>query len=100
MFIVPPVPQGHVYAMAKQYPDALSEYFQAYRFWPGEPLLLLCIAVTYAGWAAAGRPDDRNRAVLLAFAFLQVQCLATSLPPCRCLVVCPAAAWDVLGAAC
>lgn len=65
--------QGHVYAMAKQYADALSEYFQAYRFWPSEPLLLLSIAVTYASWAAAGRPDDRNRVVLLAFAFLQVQ---------------------------
>ena len=46
---------------------------QAHRFWPSEPLLLLCIGVSYLGLALTPRVEDRNRAVLLAFAFLQVR---------------------------
>ncbi|GIM11145.1 hypothetical protein Vretimale_14678, partial [Volvox reticuliferus] len=37
--------QGHVYLLARQFRDAASEYFHAYRFVPDEPVVLLCLAV-------------------------------------------------------
>ncbi len=39
---------------------------------PGEPLLLLCLGVCYINMAMGKKVVDRNRAVLLGFAFLQV----------------------------
>jgi hypothetical protein len=46
---------------------------QAYRFWPSEPLLLLCIGVSFLSLAVHDRRvHDRNKAVLMGFAFLQV----------------------------
>ena len=65
--------QGHVHSMGQLYLEALSEYFHAYRFWPAEPLLLLCIGTTYINLAVSKRVPDRNRAVLQGFAFLQVR---------------------------
>lgn len=64
--------QGHVHSLSRQYTEALCAYFGAYRFLPTEPLLLLCIAVTYTNLATAKRCPDRNRNVLNAFAFMQV----------------------------
>lgn len=45
---------------------------QAYRFWPSEPLVLLCIGVSFLNLAQSAGVPDRNKAVLLGFAFLQV----------------------------
>lgn len=64
--------QGHVHNMARNFPEALSEYFHAYRFLPNEPLLLMCIGVTFLNLATGRKVPDRNRAVLQGFAFLQV----------------------------
>ena len=72
------LPQGHVLSStAGLYPEALSEYFHAYRLWPHEPLVLLCIGVTYVNMACTRRVPDRNRAVLQGFAFLQVRLVHT-----------------------
>ncbi|EFJ49086.1 hypothetical protein VOLCADRAFT_90359 [Volvox carteri f. nagariensis] len=45
--------QGHVYLLARQFREAASEYFHAYRFVPEEPLLLLCLGVTLLSEAMA-----------------------------------------------
>ncbi|GLI63795.1 hypothetical protein VaNZ11_006880, partial [Volvox africanus] len=37
--------QGHVYLLARQFRDAASEYFHAFRFVPNEPVVLLSLAV-------------------------------------------------------
>lgn len=58
--------------MARNFPEALSEYFHAYRFLPSEPLLLMCIGVAFLNLATGRKVPDRNRAVLQGFAFLQV----------------------------
>lgn len=61
--------------MNKMYSEALCEYFQAYRYWPAEPLLLLSIAVAYVNLATTRKVTDRNRAVLTGLAFMQVPIL-------------------------
>ncbi|KAF5843529.1 hypothetical protein DUNSADRAFT_14445 [Dunaliella salina] len=63
--------QGHAHAFHGKFNEALSEYFQAYRFWPDEPLLLLSIGVAFIRLACSEKVADRNRAVLQGFAFLQ-----------------------------
>lgn len=45
---------------------------QAYRFWPEEPLLLLSIGIAFIAHATTKAVEDRNKAVLQGFAFLQV----------------------------
>jgi tetratricopeptide (TPR) repeat protein len=62
---------GHAHLQAGAYASALSEYFQAYRFAPDEPLVLLCIASTLVNQAASRHVPDRHAAVLQAFGFLQ-----------------------------
>ena len=58
--------------MARQFPEALSEYFHAWRFWKAEPLLSLLLGVTYLQAAMTRKVPDRHRAVLMGFAFMQV----------------------------
>ena len=62
---------GHAHLQAGAYASALSEYFQAYRFAPDEPLVLLCIATALVNQAASKHVPDRHAAVLQAFGFLQ-----------------------------
>lgn len=62
---------GHAHLQAGAYASALSEYFQAYRFAPDEPLVLLCIASALVNQAASKHVPDRHAAVLQAFGFLQ-----------------------------
>lgn len=38
---------GHCYASQLHCAEALSEYFYAYRLAPAQPLVLLCLGVTY-----------------------------------------------------
>ena len=62
---------GHAHLQAGAYASALGEYFQAYRFAPDEPLVLLSIAVALVNQAASKHVPDRHAAVLQAFGFLQ-----------------------------
>jgi general transcription factor 3C polypeptide 3 (transcription factor C subunit 4) len=62
---------GHAHLQAGGYASALSEYFQAYRFAPDEPLILLCIASALVNQAASRHVPDRHAAVLQAFGFFQ-----------------------------
>ncbi|KAG2491648.1 hypothetical protein HYH03_010018 [Edaphochlamys debaryana] len=45
--------QGHVYLLSRHFDAAASEYFHAFRFAPGEPLLLLCLGVALLSAAMA-----------------------------------------------
>lgn len=62
---------GHAHLQNGAYGAALSEFFQAYRLGPDEPLVLLCIATALTNQAASRYVPDRHAAVLQAFAFLQ-----------------------------
>jgi general transcription factor 3C polypeptide 3 (transcription factor C subunit 4) len=62
---------GHAHLQSGAYASALSEYFQAYRFAPDEPLVLLCIASALVNQAASRHVPDRHTAVVQAFGFLQ-----------------------------
>ena len=64
--------QGHAYIIQRMYIEALNLYFQAYRFWPAEPIILLSIGCAYINLATTRKVPDRNRAVLTGFAFMQV----------------------------
>ncbi len=50
----------------------LNHVTQAYRYWPQEPLLLLSIGAAYLNQAVQRNCEDRNKAILRAFGFLQV----------------------------
>lgn len=50
----------------------MTEYTSAYESQPDAPLTLLCLAVAHLSQATSRRVPDRDRAVLAAFAFLQV----------------------------
>lgn len=65
--------QFRVVVLQSAHAQAIGEYFQAYRSGTQQPLILLCIAVAYIQHAMTRKVDDRNRTVLQAFAFLQVQ---------------------------
>ncbi|KAJ9534168.1 hypothetical protein QJQ45_002169 [Haematococcus lacustris] len=68
--------QGHSYAMFRNYTEALAEYWQAFRYWSSEPLLMLCLGCAYLGLASSRKAPDRNQAVLQGFTLLQVSELA------------------------
>ncbi|GFH30601.1 uncharacterized protein HaLaN_29485, partial [Haematococcus lacustris] len=64
--------QGHSYAMFRNYTEALAEYWQAFRYWSSEPLLMLCLGCAYLGLASSRKAPDRNQAVLQGFTLLQM----------------------------
>ncbi|GFH29305.1 uncharacterized protein HaLaN_27943, partial [Haematococcus lacustris] len=63
---------GHSYAMFRNYTEALAEYWQAFRYWSSEPLLMLCLGCAYLGLASSRKAPDRNQAVLQGFTLLQM----------------------------
>lgn len=63
--------QGHVWVMNRLYPEALEEYCLLNQVLPDEPLVLLSIGIAFINHAMTRRVTDRNRAVLVGFAFLQ-----------------------------
>ena len=63
--------QGHVYLQNYSYANALAEYMDAFRLDPQEPLVMLCISNLFANYACSRNANDRVRAVIQSFAWLQ-----------------------------
>lgn len=61
---------GHSCAMSGSYRLALGEYFKAYREFPNDPMLNLCIGLSYLNLVMNRRAANRHLLVMQAFTFL------------------------------
>lgn len=62
---------GHICASQGHHSEALSQYLHAYLAAPRQPLLLLCIGVTFLNMAMSRKIGDRHQCVLRGFAFIR-----------------------------
>ena len=60
---------GHNCAMSGSHKLAIGEYFRAYRFMPNEPIISLCLGLSYLNLVMNRRTANRHLHVMQAFTF-------------------------------
>lgn len=70
--------QGHVHLHNQAYEDALNEYLIGYKQNPSQPMISLCISNLYANYAGSRAAEDKDNAIVQAFAWMQEYSRRTS----------------------
>ena len=63
--------QGHVHLHNRAYDKAMKDYMDAFIKSPREPITLLCLSNVFANYACSRNLEDRDNAVVQAFAWMQ-----------------------------